>query len=174
MRAESEQLAEKVRAGLIEQQRLKVEIDSERKEHSTTKSELAEAKANAQAIHREKLETCSALRAQLVQERAATDVVTHQKELIGVDLRRAAEDRDSARRELAISMRQNQALNKEAEEANKLSEGLKYRMEEVSATQEDVLGGPTFHPRFTSSGASASKLSPRLHSPKPAGRYYAN
>lgn len=80
-----------------------------------------------QAIHREKLETCSALRAQLVQERAATDVVTHQKELIGVDLRRAAEDRDSARRELAISMRQNQALNKEAEEANKLSEGLKYR-----------------------------------------------
>ena len=48
MRAESEQLAEKVRAGLIEQQRLKVEIDSERKEHSTTKSELAEAKANAQ------------------------------------------------------------------------------------------------------------------------------
>jgi hypothetical protein len=168
---EKQELLEKIRQLTVERQRLSTDLESERKSHAETKTDLAEEQANTQAIHREKLESVSALRSQLVQERAATDAVTHQKELIGVDLRRAAEDRDSARKELAYSMRRNMALNKESEEANKLSEGLKYRMEEVSAAQEDVLGGPTFHPRFTSSGASASMLSPRLHSPKPSNRY---
>merc|ERR1711998_64193 len=123
-----QELLEKIRQLTVERQRLMTDLESERKMHAETRASLAEAQANAQAIYREKLESVSELRSQLVQERAATDVVTHQKELLGVDLRRAAEDRDSARRELAISMRQNQALNREAEETNKLSEGLKYRM----------------------------------------------
>merc|ERR1712028_172093 len=168
---EKQELLEKIRQLTVERQRLSTDLDSERKSHAETKVELGEALANAQAIHREKLESVSSMRSQLVQERATTDSVSHQKELLGVDLRRAAEDRDSARKELAYSMRRNMALNKESEEANKLSEGLKYRMEEVSSAQEDVLGGPTFHPRFMSSGASASLLSPRLHSPKPSNRY---
>jgi len=168
---EKQELLEKIRQLTVERQRLSTDLDTERKTHAQTQVDLAEATQNAQAIHREKLESVSAMRSQLVQERAATDSVSHQKELLGVDLRRAAEDRDSARKELAYSMRRNMALNKESEEANKLSEGLKYRMEEVSASQEDVLGGPTFHPRFMSSGATASMLSPRLHSPKPSNRY---
>merc|ERR1712195_233558 len=168
---EKQELLEKIRQLTVERQRLSTDLDSERKSHAETKVELGEALANAQAIRREKLESVSSMRSQLVQERATTDSVSHQKELLGVDLRRAAEDRDSARKELAYSMRRNMALNKESEEANKLSEGLKCRMEEVSSAQEDVLGGPTFHPRFMSSGASASLLSPRLHSPKPSNRY---
>lgn len=168
---QKQELNEKIRQLTHDRQRLSSEVEAERAEHSSTRSELAEASANAQAIHREKLETCSQLRSQLVQERAAGDSVSHQKELLSVDLRRAAEDRDSARRELAISMRKNMAMNREAEEANQLSEGLKYRMQEVTAAQEDVLGGPTFHPRYTASGASAARLSPRLHAPVPSGRY---
>eukprot|EP00658_Telonema_sp_P-2_P032517 TRINITY_DN2405_c0_g1_i5.p1 TRINITY_DN2405_c0_g1~~TRINITY_DN2405_c0_g1_i5.p1 ORF type:complete len:424 (-),score=162.78 TRINITY_DN2405_c0_g1_i5:290-1561(-) len=168
---EKSELLEKIRQLTAENQRLSTELDAEKVEHSVTRSELVEAKANAQAIHREKLETLSEMRAQLVRERSVTESVTHEKELVTVDLRRAAEGRDSARRELAIAMRKNMAMNKEAAEANKLSEGLKYRMQEVSAAQEQALGGPTFHPRFTSSGASASKLSPRLHHPAPSARY---
>merc|ERR1712195_350725 len=73
---EKQELLEKIRQLTVERQRLSTDLDSERKSHAETKVELGEALANAQAIHREKLESVSSMRSQLVQERATTFSLT--------------------------------------------------------------------------------------------------
>ena len=74
--------------------------------------------------------------------------MAHGKELTAVDLRRAAEERELARRELAQTMHVNRALAAENEEAKLLSEGLKYRMSEVNAGQEALLSGSAWQLHF--------------------------
>merc|ERR1712086_291287 len=58
---EKQELLEKIRQPTVERQRLSTDLDSERKSHAETKVELGEALANAQAIHREKLESVSSI-----------------------------------------------------------------------------------------------------------------
>merc|ERR1712216_273889 len=69
------------------------ELAETRKKLSTTGRELEASERRAQAIHREKLETVSVLRQEIVAERAEVEKALHEKELTSVDLRRAAEDR---------------------------------------------------------------------------------
>lgn len=136
--------------------------------------DLDSSERRAQAIHREKLESVSRLRDEIIKERAGVERALHDKELTAVQLRHASEEREMARKELASTMRQNKQLSKEKVEAEMLSEGLKYRMSEVRVGQEQLLSGaPTMSPRYRPTGSRAADLSPRLHDPKPSPRYYA-
>jgi len=144
------------------------DLSSTRKQLDTVVRDLDASDRRGQAIHREKLETVARLRSELVKERSAVEKVAHAKELAEIDLRRAAEEREMARKELASTMRLNKSLSSEKEEAVLLSEGLKYRMSEVSAGQESMLA-TRYHP----TGSMAADLSPRLHDPRPSSRYYA-
>lgn len=91
--------------------------------------------------------------------------MAHEKELTAVDLRRAADDREQARKELAATMRLNRQLSTERDEAAMISEGLKYRMSEVALGQERLLSGTTLmDSRFRPDGLP---FSPRLHDPRP-------
>merc|ERR1719502_467609 len=111
------------------------DLSTTRKQLDSTVHELDSAERRAQAIHREKLETVARLREEIVRERGEVERVSHEKELTAMDLRRAAEEREGARKELASTMRLNRELAADKEEAQLLSEGLKYRMSEVSAGQ---------------------------------------
>jgi len=149
------------------------DLSTTRKQLDSTVHELDSAERRAQAIHREKLETVARLREEIVRERGEVERVGHEKELTAVDLRRAAEEREFARKELASTMRLNRELAADKEEAQLLSEGLKYRMSEVSAGQGAILSGVGQSPRYRPSGSRAADLSPRIHAPQPSSRYYA-
>ena len=160
----------------VEEERSMVasDLNMTRKQLDTTVRDLDAAERRAQAIHREKLETVTRLREELVSEHAAVEKAEHEKELTAVDLRRAAEQRETARKELATTMRLNKQLATEREEAQLLSEGLKYRMTEVSAGQERLLSGTSLmDSRYRPTGSRASDTAPRLHDPRPSSRYYA-
>merc|ERR1711865_1342325 len=111
------------------------DLSSTRRQLDTAVRDLDAADRRSQAIHREKLETVSRLRGELVKERSEVEKVQHEKELASIDLRQAAEERQMARSELATTMRLNKVLSTEKQEAQLLSEGLKYRMTEVNAGQ---------------------------------------
>jgi len=150
------------------------DLTSTRSQLDTTVRNLDASDRRAQAIHREKLETVARLRSELVKERSEVEKVAHEKELTAIDLRRAAEEREMARKELATTMRLNKQLSVDKDEATLLSEGLKYRMSEVTAGQEQLLSGIAIgSPRYHPTGSKAANLSPRLHDPRPSSRYYA-
>jgi hypothetical protein len=173
-RSAKAQAMEQASKAAEERDMVAADLGSTRRQLGSAVKDLESSERRSQAIHREKLETVSRLRGELLKEREEAEKIAHEKELAAIDLRRAADDRENARKELATTMRINKQLAIEKEEAQLLSQGLKYRMSEVSAGQEQLLSGTALaSPRYHPTGSRAADLSPRLHDPRPNSRYYA-